>query len=222
MAILNLVELIGMQFLISFSQLWSVLEAYLQEGSTTLLEAKHFTQVTYWWQPSKPATSLVTSKVLLRNHPWHIGAIGVGQPNHTQRLKGERFLSNIYFRDICTMTCPFVLPVLCLPADSEGLDWIQRNLGIWLLPSMCVLKMILKYDALKSPPESKFEILYVVWFLCHVSFKKTHFLMSGISRAPPPLESVGTKPMLPTNPPNSNSLASLMSKLWGVGTSEVG
>lgn len=123
MAILNLVELIGMQFLISFSQLWSVLEAYLKEGSTTLLEAKHFTKVTYWWQPSKPATSLVTSKVLLRNHPWHIGAIGVGQPNHTQRLKGERFLPNIYFRDICTMTCPFgCLFFVCqqIPKGSIG------------------------------------------------------------------------------------------------------
>lgn len=69
----------------------------------------------------------------------------------------------------------FRVPVLCLPADSEGLDWIQGNLGIWLLPSMFVLKMILKYDALKSPPESKFEILYVVCLYAMFHSKKHIF-----------------------------------------------
>ena len=127
-------------------------------------------------------------------------------------------------RDIWTMTSLPRAPVLCLPADSEELDWIQGNLGIWLLPKMI-------HDALKSPPQSlslKFRIFfgYMPLFI-----QKTHFFwmtwgfsfpldvrkkkVSGISIwAPLPLESVGTKPMLPTNPPNSNSLASL-SKLWG-------
>lgn len=73
------------------------------------------------------------------------------------------------------MTCPFGCLFFFCQQIPKGSIGSKETFKIWLLPSMFVLKMILKYDALKSPPESKFEILYVVWFLCHVSFKKNTF-----------------------------------------------